>query len=55
MMAMLVAVAPGQTSTAEFRVATAANFSDAAREIGALFEAESGYRPLFSFGATGQL
>ena len=54
-MAMLLAVAPGQAKTTEFRVATAANFSDAAREIGALFEAESGYRPLFSFGATGQL
>ena len=54
-MAGLLAVAPGQTKAAEFRVATAANFSDAAREIGALFKAKSGYRPLFSFGATGQL
>lgn len=44
-----------QAKAAEVRVAVAANFSDAAREIGALFEAESGYRPLFSFGATGQL
>ena len=44
-----------QAKAAELRVAVAANFSDAAREIGALFEAESGYRPLFSFGATGQL
>lgn len=54
-MAALLAVAPVQAKGAEFRVATAANFSDAAREIGALFEAKSGYRPLFSFGATGQL
>ena len=54
-MAMSLAIAPGQAQTTEFRVAAAANFSDAAREIGALFEADSGYRPLFSFGATGQL
>lgn len=44
-----------QAKAVELRIAVATNFSDAAREIGALFEAESGYRPLFSFGATGQL
>ncbi len=50
-----VASASAQAKADELRVAVAANFSDAAKEIGALFEAESGYRPLFSFGATGQL
>lgn len=50
-----VASVGAQAKADELRVAVAANFSDAAKEIGALFEAESGYRPLFSFGATGQL
>lgn len=37
------------------RVAVAANFTDAAREIGARFEAAAGHQVVFSFGATGQL
>ncbi len=55
MLAAAVVSAPVHGKASELRVAVAANFSDAAKEIGALFEAESGLRPLFSFGATGQL
>jgi molybdate transport system substrate-binding protein len=36
-------------------VAVAANFTEAAKEIGALFEKETGDRVIFSFGSTGQL
>lgn len=36
-------------------VAVAANFTDAAKELWALFEQESDHRVVFSFGSTGQL
>ena len=36
-------------------VAVAANFTDAAKEIGAAFEAATGHDVVFSFGSTGQL
>lgn len=36
-------------------VAVAANFTDAANEIGRAFQQRTGHRPLFSFGATGAL
>ncbi len=36
-------------------VAVAANFTDAANEIGRAFEQRTGHKPLFSFGATGAL
>ncbi|MBT6117824.1 MAG: molybdate ABC transporter substrate-binding protein [Rhodospirillaceae bacterium] len=39
----------------EVRVAVAANFLTAAREIGAAFEAETGHRAIVSHGSTGQL
>jgi len=39
----------------EARVAVAANFTDAAREIGHLFEQETGHTATFSFGSTGTL
>jgi molybdate transport system substrate-binding protein len=39
----------------EVKVAVAANFTDAAKEIGALFAASSGHKAVFSFGSTGQL
>ncbi|MFM1891356.1 MAG: Molybdate-binding periplasmic protein [Pseudomonadota bacterium] len=39
----------------EVRVAVAANFTAAAREIGALFTRATGHRAIFSFGSTGQL
>ena len=37
------------------RAAVAANFTEAAKEIGALFEAETGHAAILSFGSTGQL
>lgn len=39
----------------EARIAVAANFTEAAREIAAAFEAETGHRAMLSFGSTGQL
>jgi molybdate transport system substrate-binding protein len=45
----------GQALAAEVRVAVAANFVEAAREIAHAFERESGHRVLMSFGSTGQL
>ena len=39
----------------EVKVAVAANFTDAAKEIGALFEKATGDKAVFSFGSTGQL
>ncbi len=40
---------------AEATVAVAANFTDAAKEIGALFAKSTGHKAIFSFGSTGQL
>lgn len=40
---------------AEVRVAVAANFTDAVKEIGAAFEKKTGHKAVFSFGSTGQL
>lgn len=52
---ILVAALPGAAaSAAEVRVAVAANFTEAAKEIGALFQDASGHRTLLSFGSTGQ-
>ncbi|GAB4138373.1 MAG: molybdate ABC transporter substrate-binding protein [Sphingomonadales bacterium] len=45
----------GQAWAGTARVAVAANFTAAAKEIGALFETESGHRLVFSFGSTGLL
>jgi molybdate transport system substrate-binding protein len=39
----------------EVKVAVAANFTDAAKEIGALFATASGHKAIYSFGSTGQL
>ena len=47
------ALAPAEAGEAS--VAVAANFTEAAKEIGKLFEAETGHRAVFSFGSTGQL
>ena len=44
-----------QVQAGTARVAVAANFTAAAKEIGTLFETESGHRLVFSFGATGLL
>ncbi|MGE4220021.1 MAG: molybdate ABC transporter substrate-binding protein [Alphaproteobacteria bacterium] len=40
---------------AETKVAVAANFTEAAKEIGAAFETATGHKAVFSFGSTGQL
>lgn len=48
-------MASGPASAGEVRVAVAANFTDAAREIGALFQNATGHRAVFSFASTGQL
>jgi molybdate transport system substrate-binding protein len=40
---------------ADINVAVAANFTDAANEIGALWARKTGHRAIFSFGATGAL
>lgn len=42
-------------AAAELNVAVAANFTEAAREIAAAFEASTGDHVLLSFGSTGQL
>ncbi len=52
---LLCAVFAKDAGAEEVRIAVAANFTDAAKEIGTLFEHKSGHRPLFSFGSTGQL
>jgi molybdate transport system substrate-binding protein len=49
----LLAVAPGVAG--EIRVAVAANFIEPVKEIGALFEKQTGHRAVFSSGGTGQL
>ncbi len=38
---------------AEVKVAVAANFTEAVKEIGALFEKATSHKPVFSFGPTG--
>jgi len=47
--------APGLAGAGEVKVAVAANFTDAAREIAAAFAAETGHGAVMSFGSTGQL
>lgn len=48
-------LAPSTASAGEVKVAVAANFTEAAREIGAAFEKATGHEAIFSFGSTGQL
>jgi molybdate transport system substrate-binding protein len=43
------------SAAGEVKAAVAANFTEAAQEIGALFEKATGDEAVFSFGATGQL
>ena len=52
---MLAAGLAGPARAGEAHVAVAANFTDAAREIGALFAQTTGHKAVFSFGSTGQL
>ena len=52
--AALVALA-GPAHAGEVKVAIAANFTQAAKDIGVLFEQKTGHKVVFSFGSTGQL
>lgn len=47
--------AASNAHAAKVKVAVAANFIQAAREIGAAFEKATGHHAIFSFGSTGQL
>ena len=51
----VVAAMSVSVRAAEVKVAVAANFTDAVKEIGALFEKASGHTAVFSFGPTGGL
>jgi molybdate transport system substrate-binding protein len=53
--AAIVVISTISARAEEARVAAAANFTEAALKIGALFEASTGHRLIFSFGATGLL
>jgi len=54
--AMLTVMAStGAARAGEVRIAVAANFTAAAKEIGALFEQRTGHKAVFSSGSTGQL
>jgi molybdate transport system substrate-binding protein len=56
LLAMLASAASSLPCVArEVKVAVAANFTEAANEIGALFKKATGDEAAFSFGATGQL
>jgi molybdate transport system substrate-binding protein len=45
----------GSAHAGEVKVAVAANFTQAAKEIGGAFEEATGHKAIFSFGSTGQL
>jgi molybdate transport system substrate-binding protein len=47
--------APAPAYAGEVKVAVAANFTEAAREIGTAFAKATGHEAVFSFGSTGQL
>lgn len=50
-----VLIAAGPARAGEVKVAVAANFTQAAQAIGALFTEKTGHKAVFSFGSTGQL
>jgi len=50
-----LALFAGSARAGEVKVAVAANFTEAAKEIGALFEQSTGYKAVFSFASTGTL
>ena len=52
---LLLPFRPGYARADEIKVAVAANFTAAAKEIAAAFEAETGNKVLLSFGSTGKL
>ena len=51
----VVAALSVSVRAAEVKVAVAANFTDAVKEIGALFDKATGHTAIFSFGPTGGL
>ena len=51
----MTTMAPTFVYAKEVKVAVAANFTSAAKEIGARFEAASGHKVIFSFGSTGEI
>lgn len=53
--AVLLGMLTASAAADQTNVAVAANFTEAANEIGAAFKAETGHEAVFSFGATGQL
>jgi molybdate transport system substrate-binding protein len=53
--AAILLPAAGPARAGEVKVAVAANFTQAAQEIGTLFERKTGHKAVFSFGSTGQL
>lgn len=53
--ALLAMAASGTAHAGEARIAVAANFAGAVREIGRLFEQSTGHKAVLSFGSTGQL
>ncbi|PQA86069.1 molybdate ABC transporter substrate-binding protein [Hyphococcus luteus] len=53
--ALALASCVGGAHAGEAKIAVAANFTQAAKEIGEAFEKETGHEAVFSFGATGQL
>jgi molybdate transport system substrate-binding protein len=52
---MIATTMSATVRAAEVKVAVAANFTDAVKEIGALFEKATGHKAVFSFGPTGGL
>jgi molybdate transport system substrate-binding protein len=50
-----LALLGGQADAEEVKIAVAANFTDATREIAPLFEAATGHSAKISFGSTGKL
>jgi len=52
---MMAAIMSEAVCAAEVKVAVAANFTDAVKEIGTLFEKATGHTAVFSFGPTGGL
>ncbi len=51
----VVAATSASVRAAEVKIAVAANFTDAVKEIGALFQKATGHKAVFSFGPTGGL
>ncbi|MBM3507578.1 MAG: molybdate ABC transporter substrate-binding protein [Alphaproteobacteria bacterium] len=55
LLAVAIALPVVRADAADVSVAVAANFTDAANEIGAAFQRATGHRAVYSFGSTGQL